>query len=270
MRQCKTLPDILEQNLARFIREIAHEYGIVEFENNPDLQEARLSAWHQYGLLTHTKLARHMWKTKGQDHLIKAGVERVVATLDVQVGAFYKQELFEASILLHDLGKIPVYGEKRENRQHEDISGKLLEYRPIARILNLHDVNEEEKQYILRCITTHAVLGKKIRDRLVSLHEYTLDSIHTSNTRSLCKGVAEKYSDVQIELGLFYLCDSLAKTGIHIRANTDAELEGQRERVRQKLREENLPPELQAAVLQLPVNVLLAQTYLQEIVSHSS
>ncbi len=55
------ISDFMESELPNIIKKIAKDSNVNEFVNNPDFIEKRLEKWHQFGLLTHTKKARHIF-----------------------------------------------------------------------------------------------------------------------------------------------------------------------------------------------------------------
>lgn len=73
----------------------------------------------------------------------------------------------------------------------------------------------------------------------------------------------EEHPGFEMEMGVLYLCDSLAKTDIILDTNTDEEIADKSEVVVQKVAEKGLHPRLASAIKQLPVNMAFVRVYLE-------
>jgi len=147
------------------------------------------------------------------------------------------------------------------------VSKQLLQQDFLKTKLKNFGLTEEHLDYLAICIETHDVLGKQLRDVLKHSDRLSLDYISTNpqEMQEMCKKISEKYSDIKIEIGVFFLCDLLGKTNIRIQANTDAEINQQQEKIVQTLKQQNLASELKKAILQLPLTLKLAEIYLNTI-----
>ena len=266
MKNIEEIPEILEKELPETIKKIAQNYSISTYINNPHFLDERLSSWHQFGLLTHSKKVRKVFLNELGGILKKKGLyEKIHDKLNQKVDNIKRKTLFEASIPLHDLGKILAYGDKRTNRSHESLSKYLISQDPLKKRLEDLDLSEEHINYLGRCIETHYVLGSRGRDKLNPAGNFKLDYISKENIGSFCESLSKEYSDIKTELGIFFLCDSLGKTDIRINAKTDLNITNQQKNIEQIIKERNLNPNLKKAVMQLPVNVKLAEIYLRSL-----
>ncbi len=72
----------------------------------------------------------------------------------------------------------------------------------------------------------------------------------------------EEHPDFKVEMGILYICDSLAKTDIILDAKTDEEIAAKSDEVTQMVTEKGLHPKLASAIKQLPVNIAFVRRYL--------
>lgn len=257
---------ILENELPEIIKKIAVDYNIPVFIDNPDFLEKRLQKWHQFGLISHTKKVRSIFLHELEDYLKNWGVyEKVENVLNEKINKIKKKRLLEISIPLHDLGKIILYKDKRTNRKHEIASRDLLYQNFLNDKLNSMGLLNEHIDYIANYIKNHDALGKEIRDELKHNNKLNLKYLSGNEINSAYKNLADKYSNIKIEIGIFSLCDSIGKTNISINADTDSEIMRQESKIIQILKQKGLPSELKHAIMQLPLNVKLAETYLKTL-----
>lgn len=257
MPKINKIPLILERCLPEIIQEIAKEYGVTPYAKNPYFLDSRLNKWHQFGLLTHTKKVRAAFLDE-IPILLKAWNLNSLEDL-------YDKNLFEASIPLHDLGKIISYWDKSTIRGHELLSKNLIRENFLINKLKLLGLSKEQIGYISDCVETHYALGKEIRDVLNYNQKFTLEDLLGEEVNRLCKSLENKYPALKTEIGVFYLCDSLGKIDIRINAGNDDEIIQQESDIIKKLTQKNLPENLKYAVMQLPVNIKLAEVYLRKI-----
>ena len=262
----KNIAESIENELPEIIKRIAIDYNIPLFINNPDFLEKRLEKWHQFGLLGHTKKVREIFLNELNDNLKSFGIyEKVQKVLIKKIDNIEKNKLFEASIPLHDLGKIIIYGDTRINREHEIVSRNLIYKDFLNNKLDSMGLSNKHIDYIARCVETHDVIGKEIRDKLKQNNKLNLEYLSDSYVKHICKDISNKYSDIKVELGIFSFCDSLGRTDIRIYANTDSEVIQKESEIIQILEQRSLPSELKCAVIQLPLNIKLAETYLKNL-----
>lgn len=266
MVSIKEIPQILEDELPEIIKEIARQYSIKEYIENSDFLETRLKKWHQFGLLSHSKRVRKVFLKEWEDFLKKQEYSsKIIKKLSKNVDGISKKDLLEISIPLHDLGKIMVLGNQSFNREHEIHSEKLLYKKFLYGKLKSFGLSDPHLEYISKYVRNHDVVGKDIRDELKKEERLNLESISKKEVVKKCKKVYLKYPEIKTELGIYYFCDSFGKTDILINAQTDKDISKQERDIEKILKEKNLPQNLKYAVMQLPINIKLAKTYLENI-----
>ena len=258
--------DILESELPEIIMEIARKHNIREFIDNPDLAEKRLEKWHQFGLLAHTKKVREAFLNESNSLMKKWSLyEKIEKLLSEKIEGSKKKVLLELSVPLHDLGKIVCFNNLKTNREHEIASRHLVYESFLHKKLLSLGLSENQIGYIARCIETHDIIGKELRDLLKHENNLSLNFILNSDITAKCKAIAAKYESIKTEIGLYFLCDSLGKTDIRIDANTDEEILMQETAILDILKKRGLLSELKNAIMQLPVNIKLAESYLKHV-----
>jgi hypothetical protein len=262
----KLIPEILETKLPDIIKQVAKENNIPQYISDCDFFDARLKKWHQFGILSHSKKVRESFIQEVPNLLRKWEIYQDVSDyFSKKIEDLEKKLLFESSIPLHDLGKIIVYGSSKENRDHENYSKYLLHSYNIEKELTNLGLSENQIGYIGRCIETHGILGKKARDIIKEKNSLNLEFISSQDVANLCRNLSKEYEDVKIEIGIFYLCDSLGKTDIRINAENDLDILDQDKKILNILEERNLPLDLINAAMQLPINVRLVEVYLKQL-----
>ena len=264
--QINEIPEVLEDQLPEIVKKIAEDNNVLPYIENPDFLEPRLYPWHQFGLLTHTKQVRKIFLREIDEKLKKWGLSaKIEEKLSEKIEKIEKKKLLEISIPLHDLGKILVYGSTELDREHELVSANLLSQDFLRTKLQNFGLSEAHINYIAKCIETHNILGKQLRNILKHAGNLRLDYVSESNIKPLCVELSKKYKDIKIEIGIFFFCDLLGKTSIRLDCKTDLELQNKEQEIEQTLKEKHLQPELKKAVMQLPVNLKLIKTYLNII-----
>lgn len=266
MFSAEKIPQILDNELPEIIREIAKQYCIKEYIENPDFLEKRLVKWHQFGLVSHSKRVRKIFLNDLKYFILEKNLyEKIHNNLTEKVNGIAKKTLLEISIPLHDLGKIIVLRDKGLNREHEFHSEKLLYENFLKSKLKSLGLSDQHFRYISKYVKNHDIVGKKIRDKLKSEGNLNLESLSTKEVFEKCRKVASEYSDIKTELGIYYFCDSFGKTDILIDADTNEEIFRQEKNIERTLEKRNLSNHLKYAVMQLPVNIKLAEIYLKSI-----
>ncbi|MEK6935689.1 MAG: hypothetical protein AABW67_02795 [Nanoarchaeota archaeon] len=264
MDEIKKASILLDEILPDLIREIATNSKVVQFQENPDFLEERLVKWHQFGLLTHTRNVKRAFYEEAPKLINSWGLEnKLKERLNQKVSESTKYELFDISITLHDLGKIICYYNSSKNRCHEEESANLIKYFE-KRLINL-GLSPNSITKITRYIKTHDVVGKEIRDNLTETGKFSFSRLLESSTKHLCQKIAKKYSDVDLEIGFYFLCDSLGKTDLRINAKEDLDILSSKESVIKIIKQRNLNQKIIYAANQLPLNVKLAEVYLNSL-----
>lgn len=264
MNKIKKTANILDNLLPSLIKEIATNYNVSQFQDNPNFLEERLVKWHQFGLLTHTREVKKAFYHEAPDLLKSWGLyNKLRKNLNQKISEANKYELFDISLTLHDLGKIVCNDDPSKNRNHEKESANLLDYFE-KRLIEL-GLSKSSLNYLKRCVETHDVIGKEIRDKMTEEGDFSFRGLSNKKTKELCQNIAKKYSDVKWETGLYFLCDSLGKTDIKITARNDSELARAENSVIKIIKQRNLNPQIIYAAIQLPLNVKLAEIYLNSL-----
>jgi hypothetical protein len=248
------------------------------FYENPDNPLFHAPSWHQWGIITHTNQFSSSFSGEVLEHAKKWGLTQAVGRLFAeQVDGLDKRQLMEAGVLFHDLGKFtkrtveydaqgkPSY--KFEG--HEVDSGRLIR-KPdfVAQMYTKYGLNANHVEYIARCAELHFVLGT-LREEAKSRAEalpYSIELIQSDWFRDRARQIANSHPGYELEIGLMFLGDSLAKTDIRLQAETDAELELQKGVAERIVVERQLHPKLARGVMQVPLNTAAAKSYLQTVV----
>ncbi|VVB78755.1 Uncharacterised protein [uncultured archaeon] len=250
----KDIAELLENRLDFIVSNIAKEYGIESYSTNPDFLEKRLYPWHEFGLITHTKKVRSVFLNELDSILKDWDYTNINQVLNKKIDGIKKKDLIEISIPLHDLGKIIVFGSNEKDRGHEKLSVYLINQNPLKEMLYSFGLTDNQIKYISRCVETHDVIGKEIRDELKHAGKLNSVDINNNDSRDLCRLVSNRYSDVKHEIGVYFLCDSLGKTDVITNSQNEEEISKILER-------KGLREELKSAVMQLPTNMKLAEVY---------
>ncbi len=172
--------------------------------------------------------------------------------LTEQIDGRSKDELFKIAAILHDLGKFDRLFKVKDGTEtnlptHTGHEAKAADY-----ILNddyvhnllAHDygLTEDQIKYIAECTRLHYELGKIRKVAKQSEEGYTLAFAKTDKCKEACKEIANQFPDFKVEVGILFMCDSMAKTDVVVNGATDEEIE---------------------AVKQGPVNNAMAKTYFE-------
>jgi len=257
----------LSEQLPEIIKRIAKDNNIPEYAENPDFFDGRMKKWHQYGLLTHTLKTRTAFLGRLETILKDTGLyPEIERGLQEKIGEVNKKTLLEISILLHDLGKINCLYKNSENREHEIVSAYLVDAEFLRNKLSAMGLEKDHREYIRRYIETHDVIGKRIRDELKHKGKLNLEYIDSDEVKIMCKNLSREYSDVKLEIGVFFICDSLGKLNAGINPETDLQTVESERKIIEVIKNKRLYEELRFGVMQQPVNLKLGQTYLNEVI----
>jgi len=242
------------------------------FKQNPDDPEEHDPRWHQFGIITHTKKFSEFYQTKAQECLRQVGVDKNISKqLSRQIDGITKTELLQISIPLHDIGKFArdfkeEKGKGKPNyKGHWEKSERLIvENEQIRSFLRkTYGLTNSQVLYIARCAGLHYELGK-VRETAERSHSgYTIAFVESEECKEACIEIARKFPDFKEEIGILFLCDSLAKTDVEIEVETDQDIENQTEQIKQVIEERRLNPKLIAAAKERPVNIAIAKRYLE-------
>lgn len=268
------LPD-----LARFLiqdsRDISEKIN-KKFFDNPDDPLEHEPKWHQWGIITHTRMFDIFHKNEVAKYLDDWGVmDFVMDKMSQKIDGMEKYSLLNISIPLHDLGKFVVRKTKMEDsgsisysfKGHEIASGKLIRENDVLSVILRHGcgLTDAQMEYIARCAELHYVLGI-MRDRAKKLKVgYSFEFARNSILFEWTMEIIKNYPDFAIEIGILFLADCLAKTGIHIKADNGAEIEAQDLLIREMIWERELDERLVDAVKQFPISLEVVKIYLQTL-----
>lgn len=264
--------EILIEQLPSLARELirAHAPGDVDFLNDPDSTTEHNPEYHQYGIITHTAKVLEAYRLEAPEYLERSGLTAPLeAYMHQHIGNRSKAELFEASIPLHDLGKFQraIHYEdlvrKIDHTGHEALSEQIVRgSETVQTVLWRLGHSDHQSDYIARLTGLHFELGIARETAKQSPLGFSLAYLESDLATQAFQELYERFPDYSVEIGLYFLVDSLGKTEFRITASSDAEIEAQQEALLATLQERNLPNTLSAAALQLPVNVACALGYL--------
>jgi hypothetical protein len=245
------------------------------FRDNPDSPAEHKPQWHQWGIITHTKKFEEFSRTQVPGYLKEWGVaEAAEQVMLEQIDGRTKGELLRLTAAFHDLGKFTtrtirndvVAGLERDFdfKGHEAASGRIVRQPEFSeKLRDDYGLTENQIEYVAACAERHYALAR-IRDAAVhKLGGFTIAFTSSPEFQASADQLMDKHPDFQLELGLMYLADSLAKNEIRSSARTDAEIAASDVEVRRVVAERGLNPVLIDGVKQLPVSIALVERYLK-------
>ncbi|GAC1462872.1 MAG: hypothetical protein PVSMB7_03750 [Chloroflexota bacterium] len=210
-----------------------------EFLASPDGREQHQIQWHQWGIITHTRIFLRHHRVDVPSYLRSWGLWEVVRdTLNAPINGVSRWDLLCVSILLHDIGKFAArtrYRDQFHFAHHERLSGKIIR-EEIE--LSRYGLTLAQIEYIALTAQDHFVLGlarKAARGR----GTYDRDYAKSGTFRDIAREIQHQHPEDYIEVGILFLGDSLAKVDPH---------EG---------------PE--KAISQYDINIAVARTYLEVV-----
>lgn len=244
------------------------------FKRNPDDPNEHVVNWHQFGIITHTLFVLKSFHAEVPEYLKKWNINlKINKKLQEKVDGKSKSELLKVSIIFHDLGKFVRNFKEKDGKVehnfygHEALSEKLIvEDEFIYRLLlDKYEFSQGQIKYIARCAGLHFELGKARDAARKATQGYSIAFANSKQCQKSCIEIASKFQQFKEEIGILFLCDSLAKTDVRIDAETDEEIEKKTQHIENIIQERNLKPELIAAIKQLPVSVVIARRYLESV-----
>lgn len=261
------LPDI-----AKNVIENRHEND--NFRRNPDDPKEHVVNWHQFGIITHTLLFFKSFRNEAQEYFKNWNIDsKINQKLLEQIDGTPKAELLQISIIFHDLGKFVRNFKEKDGKLehnfygHEAMSEKLIHTNQfIFRLLNeTCELTQSQINYIGRCAGLHFELGKARDVARKAILGYSIAFANSEECQKSCMEIASQYPQFKEEIGVLFLCDSLAKTDVRIDAATDEEIENQTQQIERIIQERNLNAQLIGAIKQLPVSIMIARRYLESV-----
>ncbi len=243
------------------------------FIANPDAPEEHKPEWHQFGIITHTKHFLFHFNDTLPKYLKKWGLhQKVVNHLNDEIDGISRYELIKLSIVFHDIGKFAGRFFKHKNGSkcayyngHERLSENMIRENPdIQYFFSSLGIVHSQIEYIARCAGLHYELGK-IRD--VACHNgcFNIAYVQSQECLNYCIATMNSNPNYAIEMGLLYLCDSLAKTDINFDAINDEDIKQNYCQILNMVEQNGLNLNLAKVIVQQPINVAFVRAYLSNI-----
>lgn len=182
-----------------------------DFRNHPDAREQHQTRWHQWGIITHTRVFLRHFEEDIPRYLHEWGLwTSVNERLSRPMDGLPRWDLIPAAILLHDIGK---FGARFRGRSrfhftgHESLSGEI-----IRNELNLEEygLTPQQAEYVARLAEDHFVLGL-MRRGARELGGYDAAFAGSPEFRTMALRIKRDHPDDFVEIGVLFLGDSLAK-----------------------------------------------------------
>jgi hypothetical protein len=242
------------------------------FLEHPDAQSEHETRWHQWGIITHSRMFEKYYAEQVPAYLKKWGIAyKVASALAAPVDLTPKSDLIRLAVPLHDLGKFSVrrltLGPGNDVwtsfKGHELESARIIRGPRVRSILqDTCGLTDAQLDYVAECAARHFVLGT-MRNETRRSGEYNLAFVRQPEFSDLCRRLMADNSGYELEVGLLWLADSLAKIELRVEAETDAERAAQEPAVRARLAGLGIESgEMVATALQMPVNIAVAGIYL--------
>jgi len=272
------LPDMARQMMSKHVD--AGDHRNRAFLENPDSPAEHAPKWHQWGIITHTKMFGAAHEKDVQRYLQQWGVKRLVDHhLDQKIDGQPKRDLLRAGIALHDLGKFThrTFEENPDGSygttftDHEAKSGELIRDPEFSDSLKRdYGLTDNQVEYVARTAELHFTLGI-LRSKAKGHGAYNMDFPNSPAFPAMAREIMKQHPGYELEMGLLFIGDSMAKTNIRIDASTDEEIEAQHHDIEQTIQRKlaALPeghkfnPKLIQAAKQLPVNIAVGKKYLE-------
>lgn len=267
----------LEQELPRIARQLVETNDRLpadwrqRFAADPDSMEEHEPCWHQWGIVTHSRKFREMYdgelQTLLRDWVMVWDVARHLAE---EVDGKIKSELIRLAAPVHDLGKFRKGSKEKDGKVKSDFDGhdKLSQGILLGELrseLERLGLIESQISYVARCAGNHYELGFVREEAKRHPLGYTIAFIESPAFYEVVAARLEAFVGFEVEVGLLFLADSLAKTNIVISAVTDAEIDARTEWAKDEIASRGLNPKLIDAVRQRPVNIAVARRYLEMV-----
>lgn len=221
------------------------------FLRNPDGRDQHQTHWHEWGIITHTRVFLRHFDREVPGYLRAWGLwEPVHRVLEGCIDGSSRWNLLRISILLHDLGKFASRTGGRSTfhfMHHETLSGRVIRHQLALERFGLAPAQIE---YVAHSAEDHFVLGL-IRKRAREEGKFDLAFTRSERFGTLAGGIKQTHPEDFVEIGVLFLGDSLAKT----------DPEGGPRDGR---------PEWWPAVSQYEINIAVAQRYLEVVLQSPS
>ncbi len=249
------------------------------FLADPDAPLEHAPQWHQWGIVTHTRKFGEFHATKVPVILAKWGLQtQIDAAMSETIDGETKAELMRAAIALHDLGKfthrsfdVAEDGSLHASfADHEARSGEHIREAEFQTGLKQdYGLTNAQIEYIAKCAELHFVLAI-LRDKAKLEGIYNMAFARSEAFPGLAREIMGRHPGFELEMGLLFVGDSLAKTEMSIEAERDEDIDPQHDAAAAMIEAALKPlPDnrkfdrlLIRAVLQSPINMEVARNYL--------
>ncbi len=181
----------------------------------PDDHNQHQTQWHQWGIITHTRVFLRVFDRDVPAYLHAWGVwDAVDRVLSDHVDGLTRWQLLHVSILLHDIGK---FGARTRDAHgfhfagHESLSGRLIRE---ELQLDQFGLTGPQIAYVARTAEDHFLLGL-LRKRARQQGAFSLEFTQRQPFIEDVRRIKAEHPDDFIEVGVLFLGDSLAKAEPH-------------------------------------------------------
>lgn len=275
----KTLKEVLSElteqlpDIARHLITTNHDTTIPAnqaFAEHPDDPKHHSTRWHQHGIISHSQeFARAIVETI-PGYLEQWGIAKHAEdVLSEPIDGVEKRELLEVASLLHDIGKFTA---RKFEDDHHDVwhfddhaqHSHDIVRSDLSDILKRFDFTEKQIDYVADCAKLHFELGEVRKVARSSGVGYTMKFADTPEFKAAAQEIIDQHPDYALEIGLMFIADGLSKSEVFATGTTDDEIENERATLTFELAKRGLSPQLIEQALQMPVNLKVAQVYLDQ------
>lgn len=270
----KILPDIAREIIDEYL-DLSIEQNRTFLENPDSIYEHEIN-WHQWGIITHSQRFLEYHISRVPIFLKHWNINKKIKTLLCEkIDSLTKEQLFEISIIFHDLGKFShrKIMERKDGstyfsfKEHQDGSGIIIRKNKFKiKLKKIYPFSEKQIEYIAKCAELHYELGVLRNAAKKFKSGYSKEFLNSSLFNDECLKIIKKHPDFALEVGLLFLGDSLAKTEIHIPKYSDDsyfDKKGKEELIQEIITEKGLNKKIRNAVFQMVINIDASQRFLE-------
>ena len=179
----------------------------IEFEEQLDDVAQHSVKWHQFGILTHTRLTfdylrkNKLYRELNFPHQVLARIQR---HLNKKIGDLTKTELLKIASLLHDIGKFKVRFWD-DIKQQFKFKGHEAESAKIAKQYLKNKLTPTQAAYIYKIILLHDE-PLELKKNLKQIPSHTIDQ-----EQRLFQNMIKKLGKEAIDILVFFWSDKVAK-----------------------------------------------------------
>jgi len=240
----------------------------LSFLENPDSVWGHSLHWHQWGIITHSRMSLKFYQELPQFLDDTNLTRKINKDLRKKINNTDKGQLLPIAYLYHDLGKFVTRTKVQKAdgtfsftfTNHEEASKDVIKSPLVLNNLKILGFTDTQIEYISNCAGLHYELGK-LRDTLLKNEKYTETDISSTELKTQLCELMIKNIDYSLEIGLMFLIDSLAKQEIHMKNVND--IDRSISEIKRYLRGKSLSLKLIDAIYEFPNNYALAIKYLE-------